>query len=98
MTAHSLSVIITVSRTETASRENGIITITDIPTTASREDVTTTAHRTAITVHRENGEVETLIKTARKIIRITALIPIIIKVIEITVDSIQIARKNLKEN
>lgn len=83
---------------ETARRENGIITITDIPTTASREDVTTTARRTAITVRRENGEVETLIKTVRKIIRITALIPIIIKVIEITVDSIQIARRNLKED
>ena len=97
MTVRSLSVITTtVFRMETVRRENGIIT--DIPTTASREDVTTTAHRTAITVRRENGEVETLIKTARKIIRITALIPIIIKVIEITVDSIQIARRNLKED
>lgn len=39
-----------------------------------------------------------LIKTIRKIIRITAALPIILKVIEVTVDSVQIARRNLRED
>ena len=44
----------------------------------------------------ETEEAGTLIKTIRKIIRITAAVPIILKVIEVTVDSVQIARRNLK--
>ena len=43
----------------------------------------------------ETEEAGTLIKTIRKIIRITAAVPIILKVIEVTVDSVQIARRNL---
>ena len=44
----------------------------------------------------ETEEADPLIKTIRKIIRITAAMPIILKVIEVTVDSVQIARRNLK--
>ena len=48
--------------------------------------------------HREKGEEGLLKRAIRKISRIIGLIPIILKVIEVAVDSIQIARRNLKEN
>ena len=50
------------------------------------------------TVRRENVEENPVKKIIRRIIRIIGLAPIILKVIEVAVDSIQIARKNLKAN
>ena len=50
------------------------------------------------TVRRENVEENPVKKIIRRIFRIIGLAPIILKVIEVAVDSIQIARKNLKAN
>ena len=50
------------------------------------------------TVRRENVEENPVKKIIRRIFRIIGLAPIILKVIEVAVDAIQIARKNLKAN
>ncbi len=50
------------------------------------------------TAHRESVEEGQIMKRIRRIIKITAKIPIIRKAIAVTVDSIRIARRNLKAN
>ncbi len=50
------------------------------------------------TARRAIGEEEAMRKITKRISRIIALLPIILKVIEVAVDSIRIARRNLRAN
>ena len=80
---------LTVSKTTDSSEaaETTITTILTVPMAIETR-----------TVRRENVEENPVKKIIRRIIRITGMAPIILKVIEVAVDSIQIARKNLKAN
>ena len=63
----------------------------------SSQDGMTAARREA-DGRKERGEEGQVRKTARRIIKITARMPIILKAIEAAAASIRIARKNLKGN
>ena len=88
--AREIVLIATVRRTDalkTVFRAAEMITVRSRTETAA-----------VTTASREKREAGVLIKTIRKITRIIDKIPILLKVIEVAVDSIRIARKNLKAN